>query len=72
VKSDPILAKALEIAQVTKPFDDFGWDDVYDIQQAIWDNVVLKNQDVKTAVHDAAVKEEKLYQDKKLKPATGQ
>jgi|GEM_PF-605562 len=69
LKADPIVAQALEIAKVTHPFDDFGWDDVYNIQQAIWDNIVLKNQDVKTAVHEAAVAEEKLYQDKKLKPA---
>lgn len=69
VMADPVVAKALEIAKVTHPFDDFGWDDVYGIHQGIWDNIVLKNQDVKTAVHDAAVAEEKLYTDKKLKPA---
>lgn len=67
--ADPVVAKALEIAKVTHPFDAFGWDDVYAIHQGIWDNIVLKGQDVKTAVHDAAVAEEKLYQDKKIKPA---
>ena len=67
--SDPNTAAGLKAMEVTKPFDDFGWDDVYTIHQAIWDNVVLKDQDVAAAVQEAAAAEEKLYQDKRLTPA---
>ena len=69
LKAKPQIAQAFEAMQVVKPFNDFGWDDVYAIHQGIWDNVVLKGVDVKTAVADAATAEEKLYADKKLKPS---
>ena len=70
LKSKPQVAQAFSAMQVVKPFNDFGWDDVYAIHQGIWDNVVLKSMDVKTAVADAATAEEKLYVDKKLKPSS--
>lgn len=68
LRSDPTVAAAMDAMKVAVPFDDFGWDDVYNIQQGIWENVVLKGQDVQASVHEAAQAEEKLYQDKKLKP----
>lgn len=69
LRADPNTAKALDSMQYTRPFDDLGWDDVYSIHQAIWDNVVLNGQDVEAAVHEAALAEEKLYQDKKITPS---
>lgn len=69
LRADPIVAAGLDAMQYVVPFDDFGWDDVYNYQQAIWDNIVLKGMDVKTAVQEAAAAEEKLYQDKRIKPA---
>lgn len=69
LRSDPHVAAGLDSMQYTRPFDDFGWDDVYAIHQAIWDNIVLNGQDIAAAVHDGAVAEEKLYQDKKIKPS---
>ena len=66
LRADPNTAVALDAMATAVPFDAAGWDDVYSIQQAVWDNVILKGQDVAAAVAEAAQAEEKLYQDKKL------
>ena len=63
-----MVTAGIDSMQYTQPFNDYGWDDVYNIQQAVWDNIVLKGTDVKTAVQQAADAEQKLYQDKKLTP----
>jgi multiple sugar transport system substrate-binding protein len=69
LRSDPVVAAGLDSMQYTKPFNDYGWDDVYTIQQAIWDNVVLKGTAVEAAGKYAAQAEEKLYADKKIAPS---
>jgi hypothetical protein len=62
------MAVGLDAMKYARPFDSYGWDDVWYIHQAVWDDVVLNGMDVKAAVDKAAAAEEKLYQDKELSP----
>ncbi|HIC89990.1 MAG TPA: ABC transporter substrate-binding protein [Anaerolineae bacterium] len=64
LRADPNVAKALDSMQYAKVFNGIGWDDVWYIHQAIYDNIVLKGMDVKTAVDQGAQEEEALYQKK--------
>jgi multiple sugar transport system substrate-binding protein len=68
MKSDPIVAVGVESMKYAVPFDSYGWDDVWYVHQAIWDEVVLEGKDVETAVDSAAQKEENLYKTKGLTP----
>lgn len=67
LRSDPNTALALDAMATAMPYDPIGWDDVYAIQQNIWENIVLKGQDVKEAVDAGAAAENALYQDKQRK-----
>ena len=46
------------------PYDSFGWDDVFGIQQKIWDSIVVDGVDVKAAVDKGAQAEADLYRQK--------
>lgn len=64
LRSDPNAAFALDAMATAVPYDALGWDDVYAIQQNIWENVVLNGEDVDAAVAEGAAAENALYQQK--------
>lgn len=68
LRTNPVVIVGLDAMKYAKPFDSYGWDDVWYIHQAVWDDVVLNGLDVKASVDKAAAAEEKLYADKKLTP----
>ena len=46
------------------PYDSIGWDDVFAVQQDIWDQIVLNGTDVQSAVDAGAAAEDALYESK--------
>lgn len=64
LRSDPNTAFALDAMANAVPYDAIGWDDVYSIQQNIWETIVLGGEDVESAVSAGAAAEEALYQEK--------
>ncbi|MBX3141623.1 MAG: extracellular solute-binding protein [Trueperaceae bacterium] len=64
LRSDPNAAVALDAMSTAVPYDAIGWDDVYGIQQGIWENIVLRGDTVESAVAAGAAAEEALYQEK--------
>lgn len=66
LQQDPNVAAGFKALQSAMPYDSKGWDDAYAIQQEIWDEIVLKGVDVKTAVDKGAADERALYRSKGL------
>lgn len=58
---DPSLAVAIPSLDGAMSYDSRGWDDVFGIQQSIWDDIVLNGTDVQTAVDAGAATENALY-----------
>ncbi|OGO80173.1 MAG: hypothetical protein A2Y21_03675 [Clostridiales bacterium GWC2_40_7] len=67
VLEDPELSKdanlnvALEALKIAKPYNAFGWDDVWYIEQAAFESIVLNGTSVKAAVDEASQKLDALY-----------
>jgi len=66
LRENLVAAAGMDSMDKTVPFDDYGWDDVYNIQQAVWDNVVVGGANVASAVEEAAAASVQLYKDKGL------
>jgi len=64
LRSSPTTAFALDAMTKAVPYDAIGWDDVYAIQQNIWETIVLQGKDVADAVAKGAADEEALYREK--------
>lgn len=64
LRSDPNTAFALDAMASAVPYDAIGWDDVYAIQQNIWESIVLQGKDAAEAVAKGAADEEALYESK--------
>lgn len=64
LSADPNVAVGFESLAEAVPYDSLGWDDVFAVQQKIWDSIVLDGVDVKTAVDAGAKGEEELYEQK--------
>jgi len=62
--SDPSVAVGFASMTDAMPYDSAGWDDVFAVQQKIWDSIVLDGKDVKTAVDEGAAAEAELYKQK--------
>jgi multiple sugar transport system substrate-binding protein len=58
---DPSVAVGFKSLAEAVPYDSIGWDDAFEVQQEIWDKIVVKGTDVKTAVDAGAAAENKLY-----------
>jgi multiple sugar transport system substrate-binding protein len=63
---DPDLAVGIAALADAMAYDSRGWDDVWGIQQGIWDEIVLNGTDVETAVDQGAEAERELYRSKGL------
>lgn len=63
---DPNVSVALGSMAKAVPYDSMGWDDVFAVQQQIWDEITLGKADVKTAVSKGAAGERALYKKKGL------
>ncbi len=44
--SDPSVAVGFKSLADAMPYDSAGWDDVFSVQQKIWDSIVLDGKDV--------------------------
>ena len=66
VLADPNAKTAIDALANAVPYDSNGWDDVFTIQQAIWDEIVLNGTPVKDAVDKGAAAEDALYVSKGL------
>jgi multiple sugar transport system substrate-binding protein len=66
LKKDPAVAVGFESLSDAVPYDSKGWDDVFAIQQEIWDEIAVGGEDVKTAVDKGAAAENALYKKKGL------
>ena len=64
LSQDPRVAVGFESLSDAVPYDSFGWDDVFGVQQQIWDSIVVDGVDVKTAVDTGAKAEADLYRQK--------
>jgi multiple sugar transport system substrate-binding protein len=63
---DPNIAAGFAALAHAVPYDSMGWDDVFAVQQDIWDQIVLNGQDVESAVDKGAAEERALYRRKGL------
>lgn len=61
---NPNLAAGIAALAGAMPYDSRGWDDVWGIQQGIWDSIVLAGTDVQVAVDAGAAAENALYASK--------
>lgn len=66
LRKNPNVAIGLDSLAKAVPYDSMGWDDVFAIQQEIWDEITLGKADVKTAVAKGAAAEGALYKKKGL------
>lgn len=62
--SDPRVAVGFKSLTDAMPYDSAGWDDVFSVQQKIWDSIVLDGKDVKASVDEGATGEAALYKQK--------
>lgn len=62
--SDPSVAVGFKSLTDAMPYDSAGWDDVFSVQQKIWDSIVLDGKDVKASVDEGAQGEAALYKQK--------
>lgn len=62
--SDPSVAVGFKSLADAMPYDSAGWDDVFSVQQKIWDSIVLDGKDVKASVDEGATGEAALYKQK--------
>jgi multiple sugar transport system substrate-binding protein len=61
---DPAVAAGFAALAEAVPYDSIGWDDVFAVQQDIWDQIVLNGADVQSAVDAGAAAEDALYETK--------
>ena len=61
---DPAVAAGFAALAEAVPYDSIGWDDVFAVQQDIWDQIVLNGTDVQSAVDAGAAAEDALYESK--------
>jgi len=66
LQEDPNVAAGFASLEDAVPYDSMGWDDAFAVQQQIWDEIVLDEQDVESAVDRGADEERALYQRKGL------
>ncbi len=66
LQNDPNIAAGYASLLGAVPYDSNGWDDVFAIQQDIWDQILLNGQDVQSAVDAGAEQERDLYRRKGL------
>ncbi len=66
LQEDPNVAVGFASLEDAVPYDSLGWDDAFAVQQDIWDRIVLKDQDVESAVDKGAEAERALYRRKGL------
>ncbi len=64
LSADPGVAVGFKSLADAMPYDSLGWDDVFSVQQKIWDSIVLDGMDVKSAVDAGAKGEADLYKQK--------
>jgi multiple sugar transport system substrate-binding protein len=66
LQEDPNVAAGFASLDGAVPYDSLGWDDAFAVQQDIWDQIVLNDQDVESAVDKGAEAERALYRRKGL------
>lgn len=66
LQKDPNIAAGYASLEKAVPYDARGWDDAFAVEQDIWDQIVLNDKDVKSAVDAGADKERALYRRKGL------
>lgn len=66
LQEDPNVAAGFASLAKAVPYDAMGWDDAFAVQQDIWDQIVLNDQDVRSAVDKGAEEERALYRRKGL------
>jgi len=66
LQEDPNVAAGFASLDGAVPYDSMGWDDAFAIQQQVWDEIVLDDQDVQSAVDSGADEERALYKRKGL------
>lgn len=66
LQEDPNIAAGFAALAEAVPYDSNGWDDVYAVQQEIWDEIVLNGTAVEDAVAKGAEDERALYRSKGL------
>lgn len=66
LRSDAQTAKVLDAVKEAVAIDSLGWDDIYGIQNGIWEAILLGGEDVKAAVEAGAAAERDLYVQKGL------
>jgi multiple sugar transport system substrate-binding protein len=66
LQEDPNVAAGFASLDGAVPYDSLGWDDAFAVQQDIWDQIVLNDQDVESAVDKGAEEERALYRRKGL------
>ncbi|GGL98214.1 sugar ABC transporter substrate-binding protein [Nakamurella endophytica] len=66
LRKDPNVVVGLDSMSKAMPYNSLGWDDVFAIQQQIWDEITLGGVDVRTAVDKGAKGEDALYKKKGL------
>lgn len=66
--ADPSVAVGFKSLADAAPYDSAGWDDVFSVQQKIWDSIVLDGKDVKASVDEGAKGEADLYKLKGVTP----
>ena len=66
LQEDPNVAVGFTSLEGAVPYDSLGWDDAFAVQQDIWDQIVLNEQDVQSAVDKGAEEERALYRRKGL------
>ena len=66
LQDDPNVAAGFASLDGAVPYDSLGWDDAFAVQQEIWDQIVLNDQDVQAAVDKGAEEERALYRRKGL------
>ena len=66
LQEDPNVAAGFASLEGAVPYDSLGWDDAFAVQQDIWDQIVLNDQDVQSAVDKGTEEERALYRRKGL------
>lgn len=61
LRTDGNVAVALDALKSAKPYNGLGWDDIWYIEQAAFESIVLNGASVKSAVDEASGKLDALY-----------
>lgn len=68
LSADPSVAVGFTSLADAMPYDSAGWDDVFAVQQKIWDSIVLDGKPVDASVDEGAKGETDLYKTKGVTP----